>query len=87
MTADGFRKVASVDVPNAAETNKSTTQTKPYDAAGEHFETVPVDQVKLGDVILVLPGETVPVDGELLSGAKCMRARACCRVRSTDRPR
>lgn len=42
--------------------------TKPYDAAGEHFETVPVDQVKLGDVILVLPGETVPVDGELLSG-------------------
>lgn len=68
MTADGFRKVASVDVPNAAETNKSTTQTKPYDAAGEHFETVPVDQVKLGDVILVLPGETVPVDGELLSG-------------------
>lgn len=28
MTADGFRKVASVDVPNAAETNKSTTQTK-----------------------------------------------------------
>ena len=61
MTADGFRKVASVDVPNAAETNKSTTQTKPYDAAGEHFETVPV-------VILVLPGETVPVDGELLSG-------------------
>lgn len=68
MTADGFRKVASVDVPNAAETNKSTTQTKPYDAAGEHFDTVPVDQVKLGDVILVLPGETVPVDGELLSG-------------------
>ena len=68
MTADGFRKVASVDVPNAAETNKSATQTKPYDAAGEHFETVPVDQVKLGDVILVLPGETVPVDGELLSG-------------------
>ena len=42
--------------------------TKPYDAAGEHFDTVPVDQVKLGDVILVLPGETVPVDGELLSG-------------------
>lgn len=42
--------------------------TKPFDAAGEHFDTAPVDQVKLGDVILVLPGETVPVDGELLSG-------------------
>ena len=28
-----------------------------------------MDDVKLGDVLLVLPGETVPVDGELLSGA------------------
>lgn len=45
---------------------KDASQT--YDAAGERFETVPVDQVRLGDVILVLPGETVPVDGELLSG-------------------
>lgn len=45
---------------------KDVSQT--YDAAGERFETVPVDQVRLGDVILVLPGETVPVDGELLSG-------------------
>ncbi|KAA8816682.1 HAD family hydrolase [Bifidobacterium callitrichos] len=33
------------------------------------FNTVPVDQVKPGDVIIVLPGETVPVDGELLSGS------------------
>ncbi|WP_052119184.1 heavy metal translocating P-type ATPase [Bifidobacterium callitrichos] len=33
------------------------------------FQTVPVDQVKPGDVIIVLPGETVPVDGELLSGS------------------
>lgn len=45
---------------------KDASQT--YDAAGERFETVPVEQVRLGDVILVLPGETVPVDGELLSG-------------------
>ncbi|WP_348519539.1 HAD-IC family P-type ATPase [Bifidobacterium sp. ESL0764] len=33
-----------------------------------HFHTVPVDQVKLGDVLVVLPGETIPVDGKLLSG-------------------
>nr|WP_051923007.1 HAD-IC family P-type ATPase [Bifidobacterium stellenboschense] len=37
--------------------------------ADARFDTVPVDQVRLGDVVIVLPGETVPVDGELLSGA------------------
>ena len=76
VTEGGFRKVAGAGdsgvggsaayVSVSGESDK--TGTKPYDAAGEHFETVPVNQVKLGDVILVLPGETVPVDGELLSG-------------------
>ena len=76
VTEGGFRKVAGAGdsgvggsaayVSVSGELDKPGT--KPYDAAGEHFETVPVDQVKLGDVILVLPGETVPVDGELLSG-------------------
>ena len=76
VTEGGFRKVAGAGdsgvVGSAAYVSVSGESdkpgTKPYDAAGEHFETVPVDQVKLGDVILVLPGETVPVDGELLSG-------------------
>lgn len=73
VTEGGFRKVAGAgDSGSAAYVSVSGESdkpgTKPYDAAGEHFETVPVDQVKLGDVILVLPGETVPVDGELLSG-------------------
>lgn len=76
VTEGGFRKVAGAGdsgvggsaayMSVSGESDKPGT--KPYDAAGEHFETVPVDQVKLGDVILVLPGETVPVDGELLSG-------------------
>ena len=39
------------------------------EAATHRFDTVPVEQVKLGDVLMVLPGETVPVDGELLSGS------------------
>ena len=64
VTADGFRAVRMSD--SAESDTKDASQT--YDAAGERFETVPVDQVRLGDVILVLPGETVPVDGELLSG-------------------
>lgn len=37
-------------------------------AAAHHFDTLPVEQVRPGDVLMVLPGETVPVDGELLSG-------------------
>ena len=81
VTADGFRTVRVSDSgetdnqdgeKRAFASESSETDTKgasqTYDAAGERFETVPVDQVQLGDVILVLPGETVPVDGELLSG-------------------
>ena len=51
-SSDGFRRVG---LPSAA-------------AAAHRFDTVPVEQVQLGDVLMVLPGETVPVDGELLSG-------------------
>lgn len=81
VTADGFRTVrvsGSGETDNqdgekrafASESPETDTKgaAQTYDAAGERFETVPVDQVQLGDVILVLPGETVPVDGELLSG-------------------
>ena len=51
-SSDGFRRVGSASAA----------------AAAHHFDTVPVEQVQLGDVLMVLPGETVPVDGELLSG-------------------
>ncbi|MBT1163149.1 heavy metal translocating P-type ATPase [Bifidobacterium felsineum] len=37
-------------------------------SAAQHFTTVPVTQVQPDDVLMVLPGEIVPVDGELLSG-------------------
>lgn len=81
VTADGFRAVRMSDSAETdnqdggkhdyvSESPESDTKdaSQTYDTAGERFETVPVDQVRLGDVILVLPGETVPVDGELLSG-------------------
>ncbi len=35
----------------------------------QRFKTVPVEDLKIGNVIVVLPGETVPVDGQLLSGS------------------
>jgi heavy metal translocating P-type ATPase len=37
--------------------------------AASHFRTVPAENVALGDVLVVLPGETVPVDGTLLGGS------------------
>ena len=35
---------------------------------GEGEETLPADQVRVGDRIRVLPGETVPVDGVIVAG-------------------
>lgn len=31
-------------------------------------EIIPAEQVRIGDVLRVLPGETIPVDGEIISG-------------------
>ncbi|KAB7788823.1 heavy metal translocating P-type ATPase [Bifidobacterium cebidarum] len=52
------------DVADDGFRRTATAQT----AAAQHFSTVPVAQVQPGDVLMVLPGEIVPVDGELLSG-------------------
>ena len=35
---------------------------------GGREEVIPAEQVAVGDVLRVLPGETVPVDGEILTG-------------------
>ena len=53
-SAGEFRPVSASDIQN-------------IQSSGSHFETVPVENVRMGDVLVVLPGETVPVDGELLS--------------------
>lgn len=38
------------------------------DEAGETEKIIPAEQVKVGDVLRVLPGETIPVDGVILEG-------------------
>lgn len=35
---------------------------------GDHTETVPVDSLKQGDLVLVRPGASVPADGEVIDG-------------------
>ncbi len=32
------------------------------------FQEIPVDEVRLGDILLVKPGEQIPVDGEVIEG-------------------
>lgn len=38
-------------------------------ARGEKFKMVPVAEIKPGDGLQILPGETIPVDGEITEGA------------------
>ena len=35
-------------------------------------EVIPVDDIKLGDTLRILPGESVPVDGEIISGTSSL---------------
>lgn len=42
----------------------------------QRYKTVSVEDLKIGNVIVVLPGETVPVDGELLSGSAVLDTSA-----------
>ena len=60
--SEGFRAVQQA-IDDAQRTGETLS------AGNGHFTTVPVDQVELGSVLLVLPGEIVPVDGTLLSGS------------------
>lgn len=57
--ADTAARTSAVSAASAADGDGT--------AAARHMRTVPVDEVRIGDVLVVLPGETVPVDGELMS--------------------
>ena len=69
---DDARTMSRIDrvmAADAPEPDRRTTGDAGADIAHAPYRTMPVDQVRLGDVLIVLPGETVPVDGELLSGS------------------
>lgn len=61
LTEEGFRKVQQA-------VEQAQREGKPITMGNGHFDTVPVNDVKLGSVLIVLPGEIVPVNGQLLSG-------------------
>ncbi len=52
---------------------------KPADAAGEAEETevtVPIEQVRRGDIFVVRPGDNIPVDGIVLEGSSAVNEAA-----------
>lgn len=64
--ADGWRSAGN---DGSAGDAPSARGSKAGSGTDAHFHTIPVDEVAVGDVVLVLPGETVPVDGSLLSAS------------------
>ena len=35
---------------------------------GDHIETLKISEIKVGDIVLIEPGERIPVDGEVIAG-------------------
>ncbi|UPV76054.1 cadmium-translocating P-type ATPase [Halorussus limi] len=48
------------------------TATVKRGANGEREETVPVEEVAVGEIVAVRPGEKIPVDGEVVEGASAV---------------
>lgn len=55
--------------PDDRTTSSTSRSVPPIHSPESHLRTVQVEEVGLGDVLAVLPGETIPVDGKLLSGS------------------
>ncbi|MDO5694808.1 MAG: heavy metal translocating P-type ATPase [Aeriscardovia aeriphila] len=62
--------IAASDASESIDPNHpffSTGENAPAEEMASEWETVPVEQVKVGDLLMVRPGETIPVNGTLVS--------------------
>ena len=75
---EGFRPVSraaghaagsAAAAPAGSSSTPSSGKPNAFGGVPSYVRTVPVEQVRRGDALVVLPGETVPVDGTLLSGS------------------
>ena len=65
--ADSRPHAVQKAVRGASAAERASTPAAASDGVNAQFHTVDVDSVRIGDLVVVLPGETVPVDGALLS--------------------
>lgn len=64
-TSDAIKNLLTLQ----AKTARVILQGDPLQGKGSPYETdIPIDQVKIGDLILVRPGEKIPVDGKIIKG-------------------
>lgn len=62
------REAHLMTLPGTNADGAETTTDSRASSTGEPWRTVAAETVNIGDVLMVLPGETVPVDGSLMSG-------------------
>lgn len=74
--AEALAGAATSETTAASEASESIDPNHPFFATGKNvpaeemaseWKTVPVEQVKVGDLLMVRPGETIPVNGTLVS--------------------
>ncbi len=65
---DSLRSLLALQPDEATVLRADNEESGHTDAAHHHQVTLPVEQVVVGDHVLVRPGQRIPVDGEIISG-------------------
>ncbi len=68
QAGDAIRKLLSLQAKTARVIRRGSVGDRPQQEWGEEEIELPIDQVEVNDVVVVRPGEKIPVDGIVLSG-------------------